>query len=60
MIRSSPLKHFMPVKKDTAISSHLNTKEIEAIFVPENHLGAADKIINNVYKKVLRTCSKFT
>ncbi|HEV2193031.1 MAG TPA: adenylosuccinate lyase [Nitrosopumilaceae archaeon] len=48
------------VKKDTAISSHLNTKEIEAIFVPENHLGAADKIINNVYKKVLKTCSKFT
>jgi adenylosuccinate lyase len=48
------------VKNDAAISAHLNTKEIEAIFVPENHLGAADKIINNVYRKVLKTCSKFT
>ena len=48
------------IKKDPAISSHLSTKEIKEIFVPENHLGAADKIINNVYKKVQKNCSKFT
>jgi len=48
------------VKKDATISSHLKMKEIEGIFVPQNHLGASSMIINNVYKKVQKTCSKFT
>ena len=48
------------VKKDAAIASHLNIKEIEKIFVPENRLGASSMIITRVYTKVKKTCSKFT
>jgi adenylosuccinate lyase len=48
------------VKKDAAIASHLNIKEIEEIFVPENRLGASSMIITRVYTKVKKTCSKFT
>ncbi|MGI0089279.1 MAG: adenylosuccinate lyase [Nitrosopumilaceae archaeon] len=48
------------VKKDKAISSHLNVKEIERIFTPENHLGASGTIIKNVYNTAKKTCSKFT
>ncbi|MGI0083370.1 MAG: adenylosuccinate lyase [Nitrosopumilaceae archaeon] len=48
------------VKKDKAISSHLNVKEIERIFTPENHLGASGTIIKNVYNIAKKTCSKFT
>ncbi len=48
------------VTNDTAISTVLSTKEIEEIFVPENHLGASNTIIKNVYKIVGKTCSKFT
>lgn len=48
------------VKNDRAISAHLNSKEIEQIFVPENRLGASDAIIKNVYNLVTKTCSNFT
>ncbi len=48
------------VKDDSAISSHLTEKEIDDIFVPENHLGASDKIIRNVYSIVKRSCARFS
>jgi adenylosuccinate lyase len=47
------------LKRDRIISSHLNIKELEKIFVPQNHLGSSSMIINNVYKKVQKNCSKF-
>ncbi|HJT09807.1 MAG TPA: adenylosuccinate lyase [Candidatus Nitrosotalea sp.] len=48
------------VKSDNAISSHLTEEEIDKIFVPENHLGASEQIIGNVYNSVKRSCSKFS
>ena len=52
---------FLPaIKKDKSISAHLGGKEMERIFVPENHLGASGTIIRNVYDTVKKTCSKFT
>ncbi len=48
------------VKADSAIASNLTWEEIDAIFVPENHLGASGQIIKNVYDIVRRTCSKFS
>lgn len=48
------------VKADPAISSHLGEKEIDKIFVPENHLGASDQIIKNVYGIVKRSCARFS
>jgi adenylosuccinate lyase len=48
------------VKKDGAISSHLTEKEIDDIFVPENHLGASGQIIKNVYSIVKKACIKFS
>ena len=48
------------VKDDGAISSHLTEKEIDDIFVPENHLGASGQIIKNVYSIVKKTCIKFS
>lgn len=48
------------VKADPAISSHLGEKEIDEIFVPENHLGASDQIIKNVYGIVKRSCARFS
>ncbi len=47
------------ISTDKAISSKLLEKEISAIFVPENHLGAAPAIISNVQKSVQRNCKKF-
>ena len=47
------------VKNDKFISSSLSKKEIESIFVPENHLGASFAIINNVNNMVLKTIKKF-
>lgn len=47
------------LKNDKNISSHLNDKELEKIFVPQNHLGSSKIIINNVYKKIQKTCNKF-
>lgn len=47
------------VKNDRFISSSLNKREIESIFVPENHFGASLMIINNVNKTVAKTVKKF-
>ena len=56
----SEMEFLHAVKNDKEISSHLTGKEIERIFVPENHLGASGIIIKNVFNKVNKTCSKFT
>lgn len=48
------------VKSDDSISSHLTEREIDEIFVPENHLGASEQIIRNVYNIVKKSCSKFS
>ncbi|MGI0101894.1 MAG: adenylosuccinate lyase [Nitrosotalea sp.] len=48
------------VKDDNTISSHLTEKEIDSIFVPENHLGASDQIIKNVYSIVKKSCIRFS
>src|SRR5574341_588663 len=47
------------VKNDKFISSSLSKKEIESIFVPENHFGASLMIINNVNNIVQKTVKKF-
>ncbi len=43
---------------DGAISSHLTQREIRAVFVSENHLGAAPGIIDGVYRTVQRACRR--
>ena len=48
------------VRNDKAFSSHLTDKEIDKIFIPENHLGASLDIIKNVSNKVKNSCSKFS
>lgn len=48
------------VKDDDRISSHLIAEEIDSVFVPENHLGASDQIIKNVYSLVKKSCVKFS
>jgi adenylosuccinate lyase len=48
------------VKNDRFISSALTKKEIESIFVPENHFGASFAIINNVNNMVQKTVKKFS
>lgn len=48
------------VKNDDSISSHLTAEEIDSVFVPENHLGASDQIIKNVYGLVKKSCVKFS
>lgn len=48
------------VKNDDAISLHLTEKEIDGIFVPENHLGASGQIIKNVYSIVKKASIKFS
>ncbi|MDA0669403.1 MAG: adenylosuccinate lyase [Crenarchaeota archaeon] len=47
------------IKKDKAFSSKLTNNEIDAIFLPEKHLGASPKIISNVEKSVYNTVKKF-
>ena len=47
------------ISMDKAISSKLSEKEIHAIFVPENHLGASSIIISNVQKSVRKISKKF-
>ncbi len=42
------------IKGDRAFSQNLTEKEIEAIFVPEKHLGASYIIISNVARSVKR------
>lgn len=47
------------VKADDAISSKLTEREIDQIFTPHSHLGAAPQIITNVNNTVNRVCKKF-
>jgi adenylosuccinate lyase len=47
------------IKGDSSISSKLNDSEIDEIFTPHSHLGAAPLIITNVNKKVNLVCKKF-
>jgi len=47
------------ISRDRAISSRLSEREIRAIFVPENHLGASPAIISNVQKSVQKASKKF-
>ena len=46
------------IKKDAVISSLLSQKELEAIFVPENHLGASALIISDVNRAVKKATGK--
>ena len=48
------------VRDDATISSHLSDEEINNIFISENHLGASNQIIKNVYSIVKKLCSKFS
>jgi adenylosuccinate lyase len=47
------------IKADEAISSRLTESEIDKIFTPKSHLGAAPQIITNVNNSVNRVCKKF-
>ena len=47
------------IKNDKAFSSKLTEKEIDSIFSPEKHLGAAPQIISNVNNLVQKTVKKF-
>jgi adenylosuccinate lyase len=47
------------VKNDVSISSALSNNEIDKIFSPESHLGAAPQIISNVNNSVQKVCRKF-
>ena len=48
------------IKNDSAFSSRLTKQEIDAIFLPEKHLGAAPFIIKNVHRQVQRRIKKLT
>jgi len=50
------IDYFDAIRKDKVLSSKLTEKEIKEIFVPEKHLGASSNIINNVNKKIQKTC----
>ena len=47
------------IKNDKAISSKLTESEIDQIFMPQSHLGAAPQIITNVNNTVNKICKKF-
>jgi adenylosuccinate lyase len=47
------------IKSDESISSKLTESEIDKIFTPKSHLGAAPQIITNVNNSVNRVCKKF-
>lgn len=46
------------VTSDSAVSSRLSRSELEAIFVPERHLGASSRMIRRVDNMVQRTVGK--
>ena len=52
-------EYMYALSKDKAILSKLSEKEIRAIFVPENHLGASLRIISNVQRSVQKSVGKF-
>lgn len=47
------------IKADESISSKLTDGEINKIFTPKSHFGAAPQIITNVNNSVNRVCKKF-
>jgi adenylosuccinate lyase len=47
------------IKNDAAISAKLTEREIDEIFTPQSHLGAAPQIITNVNNTVNKICKKF-
>lgn len=53
------IQYIDAIKDDKAFSSKLTDREIDSIFAPERHLGAAPSIINNVSKSVQRTVKRF-
>jgi adenylosuccinate lyase len=55
----SGIDYIDAVKADPGISSKLTEGEIELVFSPESHLGAAPQIISNVSSIVKKTCGKF-
>ena len=53
------MQYIDAIKNDRAFSSKLTGKEIDSIFTPEKHLGAAPTIISNVNKSVQKTVKRF-
>ena len=53
------LKYNDAIAADQAISSKLSQKEINDIFVPENHLGAAPAIISGIQKLATKKLARF-
>ncbi|MEM3144096.1 MAG: adenylosuccinate lyase, partial [Candidatus Nitrosotenuis sp.] len=47
------------IKADSSISAKLTEDEIDKIFSPELHLGAAPQIITNVNNIVQKVCTRF-
>lgn len=52
------LNYIDAIKNDKAISTNLSNKEIDAIFLPEKHLGASLQIIDNVRKSVQKNVKR--
>ena len=57
--KDKEIQYIEAIKNDKAFSSKLSEKEIEAIFLPEKHLGASGAIISNVNKLVQKTIKRF-
>ena len=57
--KDKEIQYIDAIKNDKAFSSKLSEKEIDAIFSPEKHLGAAPAIISNVNRSVQKTVKKF-
>ena len=57
--KDNDMQYIEAIKNDKAFSSKLSEKEIDAIFSPEKHLGAAPAIISNVNRTVQKTVKKF-
>ena len=57
--KDKEIQYIDAIKSDKAFSLKLTESEIENIFVPEKHLGASSKIINNVERSVQKTVKKF-
>ncbi len=53
------IQYIDAIKNDKAFSSKLTDKEIDSIFAPERHLGAAPAIISNVNRSVQKAVRKF-
>ena len=54
------IEYIDAIKNDKTFSTNLTKQEIDAIFLPEKHLGASPKIIKNVAKNVQNTIRRFT